>query len=239
MRVQGAKKNPNLINVTEPQNDVTVNVTNLPKARIHNVFIVDASGSMGGSKYDSAIKGVNELLISIGSDTDSDNTVTIVEFEGSRIEKRLDTTSDIPKKYKGMGVGGSTPLNQAIGETLEYIVSTRKNKFDKSDKVLVSVFTDGDENTSRGKWQFYSDLNKFIKELESDGVTTTLIGTQEVVNYAVNRLSLDITNTLVHNNTAADIKRSFDTTLKARNLYSKSVSLGEDVKKSFYTKTIN
>ena len=119
MRVQGAKKNPKLTQVSEPTVSVNENQT---KSKIHNVFIVDASGSMSGSKYTNAIAGLNKLLVSISNDTDSENTVTIVEFEGRNISRRLDVVTKIPKTYKGMGTDGMTPLNQAVGETLEYIV---------------------------------------------------------------------------------------------------------------------
>ena len=121
MRVQGANKNPNLTQVTEAVVDTTTVTDSQSKQQIHNVFIIDASGSMSGGKYERAISGVNELLVSISQDTDTNNTVTVVEFESSSIKRRLDAVTKIPSKYKGMGTGGSTPLNQALGETLEYI----------------------------------------------------------------------------------------------------------------------
>ena len=159
MRVQGAKKNPNLTQVSEPAVAVSAN-ENQSKARIHNVFIVDASGSMSGGKYVNAITGLNELLVSIANDTDSENTATIVEFEDHNIKTRLDVATKIPKTYKG--TGGMTPLNQAIGETLEYIVKTRKDKYDVSDKILVNVFTDGGENSSQGKYRNPDNLSSLI-----------------------------------------------------------------------------
>ena len=238
MRVQGANKNPNLTQVTETVVDTTTVTDSQSKQQIHNVFIIDASGSMSGGKYERAISGVNELLVSISQDTDTNNTVTVVEFESSSIKRRLDAVTKIPSKYKGMGTGGSTPLNQALGETLEYIVGVRKDKFDESDKILVNVLTDGEENSSYGKYANKELLGEYIKELESKGVTVTFIGTKKEVAYAVNHLSMDISNTMVHDNTAADITRSFGDTVLARKAYSKSVSRGEDVKKSFYTKTI-
>jgi Mg-chelatase subunit ChlD len=238
MRVQGANKNPNLTQVTDVVVDTTTVTDGQSKQQIHNVFIIDASGSMGGSKYEKAISGVNELLVSISQDTDTKNTVTIVEFESSSIKRRVDVAVKIPTEYKGMGTGGSTPLNQALGETLEYIIDVRKNKFNESDKILVNVLTDGEENSSNGKYANKTLLGQYIKELEEKGVTVTFIGTKKEVAYAINYLSMDASNTMVHDNTAADITRSFGATVLARQAYSKSVSRGEDVKKSFYTKTI-
>lgn len=238
MRVTGVKKNPNLTTTTEPE-VVVVTTKNDTKPRIHNVFIVDASGSMAGKKYDNAISGVNELLKSITNDSDTENNVMIVEFEDSNIRRRLALTDMIPTEYIGMGTGGMTPLNQAIGETLEYVETTRKKNYDVNDKVLVSIFTDGGENSSIGKYSNSTYLGNYIKKLEAIGFTITFIGTQNEVNYAIQNLSMDPTNTLVHMNTAASIKDSFNKTVLARAVYSKSVAKGEDVKAEFYTKTLN
>ena len=237
MRVTGAKKNPNLTLTTESPVAV-VSTTNGDKAKIHNVFIIDASGSMSGGKYENAISGVNELLNDITKDVDTDNNVMIVEFEGDTIKTRLDLGQEIPSNYKGMGTGGMTPLNQAIGQTLEYVEKKRKSNYNVNDKVLVSIFTDGGENSSSGKYRSSGVLSSYIKKLENEGFTVTFIGTQEEVNYAVNVLAMAATNTLVHTNTAESVKMSFDRTVMSRKAYSKSVSRGEDVKENFYTKTL-
>ena len=237
MRVTGVKKNPNLTTI-EPE-AVVVSTTNSVKPKIHNVFIIDASGSMSGGKYNNAINGVNELLKSIVEDTETENNVMIVEFEDSNIKTRLNLGDKIPKIYNGMGTGGMTPLNQAIGQTLEFVEAERKTNYNVNDKVLVSIFTDGGENSSTGKYKNPKTLSEYIKYLEANGFTITFIGTREEVNYAVNTLSMDLSNTLVHSNTAESVKDSFRTTVKARKLYSKSVSLGEDVKDNFYTKTLD
>lgn len=239
MRVTGAKKNPNLTNVSDAPEAVVINNPTGQKPRIHNVFIVDASGSMAGSKYANAIGGVNELLKSIATDTDTDNNAMIVEFEGNKIVTRLALGDTIPETYQGMGTGGMTPLNQAIGETLETVLKTRKKQYNVADKVLVSIFTDGEENSSRGKYATADVLRDFIKKLEGEGFTITFIGTQDEVQYAINTLAMQASNTLVHTNTAASVKRSFDTTLKARKAYSKSVAKGEDVTAQFYTKSLD
>lgn len=235
MRVTGAKKNPKLLTVTE---NVTIQSTT-EKPRIHNIFIVDASGSMSGSKYKNAIEGVNELLVSISNDNDTINHAMVVEFEDTNIITRLNLGDNIPSKYSGMGTGGMTPLNQAIGQTLETVEQIRKTKYNENDKVLVSIFTDGGENSSNGKFKNSEVLSSYIKKLENEGFTITFIGTKEEVNYAVQTLSMDLSNTLIHTNTAASVKASFDKTVLARNVYSKSVARGEDVKTQFYTKTLD
>jgi Mg-chelatase subunit ChlD len=234
MRVTGIKRNPKLTIVTEP----TTVSTSGKKERILNVFIVDASGSMRWGKYENAIGGVNELLKSIKEDTDTDNNVLIVEFEGENIVRRLQLTDEIPENYIGMGARGDTPLNQAIGETLEFVYEERKKNFDVKNKVLVNIFTDGGENSSTGKYTNPKVLSKYIKFLEDEGFTITFVGTQQEVNYAINTLSMVESNTNIHDNTTRGIQQSFGATLRARTMYSKSVAKGEDVKTAFYTKTM-
>jgi Mg-chelatase subunit ChlD len=233
-------RNPNITIVTTTT--TTTTITNGRKPRIHNIFIIDASGSMDSNrKYSIAIGGLNELLYGIKNDTDSENTVMIVEFEGRNIVTRLPITSTIPSSYKGMGTGGLTPLNQAVGETLEAVLDLRATNYSVDDKVLVNVFTDGGENESQGKYKGAPGaayLGKLILDLEDKGFTITFVGTQTEVNYAINTLSLKASNTMVHANTASTVKAAFDTTVRARAMYSKSVSLGEDVKEAFYTKTL-
>jgi|ERR1044072_4479138 uncharacterized protein YegL len=235
MRVTDVKRNENLTTIT-----VQAPTT---KPKIFNVFILDASGSMGGwvhgSRYKTAISGLNELLVNIKQDQDSENYTMIVEFEARNIRTTLPLTKTPPETYAGMGCGGDTPLNQAVGETIEAIVATRLKDFSINDKILINVFTDGGENASRGKYANANFLGDYIKSLESEGVTVTFMGTQSEVNYAINRLNLKASNTLAHDNTSRGIKMSFDRTVKARAAYSKSVASGQDVTEAFYTKSID
>jgi Mg-chelatase subunit ChlD len=236
MRVTGVKRNKNLTNITEKTTDTK-------KQRILNIFLIDASTSMNDyGRYSNAMLGVNTMLSDIKKDEYTENYVQIIEFADHDILTKLPLTNQIPDSYKGRGASGWTPLNQAVGETLEKIIAVRKKDFDVNDKILISVLTDGEENYSQGKWSNHKGggelLGKLIKELESEGVTVTFMGAKNEVNYAIDTLNLQASNTLVHDNTGAGILASYERTTVARQLYSKSVSRGEDVKKAFYTKTL-
>ena len=214
--------------------DSTTNLTNTvivtppaQKQTVHNVFLIDASGSMAGVRYRNAMSGVNELLKGICEDQFTNNTLTIVEFRNTSIRKEIFMSSSIPNNYDGIGADGSTPLNQAVGQTCEDVLKHRNN-----------VFTDGGENTSIGKYKDPYVLSTFIKKLEGEGFTVTFQGTQSEVNYAINTLNLSSSNTSVHDNSASGIAQSFMRTAKARQLYSKSVAKGEAVTSNFYSKTV-
>jgi uncharacterized protein YegL len=208
------------------------------KKRIHNVFIIDASGSMAGGKYNNAISGLNELLNSIREDKLTDNTISIVEFEGTLISERVFMSSVLNLDYQPMGTGGYTPLNQAVGETIENILQKRDSSFSEDDKVLINVFTDGGENNSQGKYKNPKALSDLIKKVEAKGFTVTFQGTKTEVAYAVDTLNLDFSNTNVHDNTMRGIADSFHKTVSARVMYSKAVFNDEDVKAQFYSKTV-
>lgn len=236
MRVTGVKRNRKVTTTEQP--------TKTTKERIINIFLIDASTSMNSQgRYTNAMLGVNTMLADIKKDEYTENYVQIIEFADHDIRTTLKLTKDVPESYKGRGAGGWTPLNQAVGETLEKIIVTREKDFDANVKILVSVLTDGEENYSEGKWHNSRGggqlLGNLIKDLESKGVTVTFMGAKNEVNYAIDTLSLQASNTLVHDNTGADILRSYERTVTARQLYSKSVSRGEDVKESFYTKSLD
>src|SRR5437867_1005534 len=84
---------------------------------VHNVHILDASGSMTqNNKYSMALKGINEDIQNLKKDTSEvRSTLTIVEFEGKNIKTHfLAKELDYINKFEGDGTGGWTPLNQAI-----------------------------------------------------------------------------------------------------------------------------
>lgn len=207
---------------------------------IHNVHIIDASGSMAGGKYDNAIKGVQmetEELKKAGSIIKYTNT--IVEFSGDG--KSCITTHCLLQpleKYRGFdprGADGYTPLYQAVGETIENLLRLVK----KGEKVLIKVFTDGGENSSTGIYRKREVLSKLIEKVQEENeFTVTFVGTETDVQHAVYYLGVDASNTLVHDNTERGIAQTYKMSTSATQAYSKRVSKGEDVKKNFYSKSV-
>ena len=212
----------------QPQTQSQADIPN-----VHNVNILDGSGSMAGSKYDNACAGIR--LDFETCKNEGFKSFTFVEFNNGGDITTHHFMSDFNVALKFNGTRGGTPLYQTIGETLERLL----NEVPKEDKVLVKIFTDGEENESRGKYANPSALKALIATCESRGFTITFIGTKDDTAYIVRHLNIDVSNTLVHDNTGEGVKMSFQTQAFATTQYRKSLEEGEDVSRGFYSKVLN
>lgn len=201
---------------------------------IHNVHILDVSGSMStGGKIGKAIKGINTEIKELQKDKTVIYTQTIVDFASSgdiKIKNFLTPINDVVT-YHAI-TRGMTALYEAVGETLTRL----RDSVPETDKVLVKIFTDGGENDSRGKWSTPIDLSHFIDVLEKRGFTITFVGTEVDVKSIIRDLKIHASNTLSHNNTAAGVSASFNMSLGSTISYAKSVVAKEDVSRGFYKK---
>ena len=217
------------INVTVNVN-VTVNSPVKPPV-VHNVHILDCSGSMNDrNKIGVALNGINEEIETLANSNDGDYIQTVVVFNLSH--KTIFSRVPIKQIFSKISVNayGGTALYQTVGETLEKLLREK----DPDEKVLVKIFTDGEENSSRGKYRDSRELFNLIEECQSKGFTITFVGTDRDVNRIVNAVGIDISNTLSHNNTPDDIKRVYAQTISATTAYRSAVNDGLDVTKGFY-----
>jgi hypothetical protein len=134
-------------------------------------------------------------------------------------------------EYRGV-TRGSTALYDAIGDSIAKVSPVKKD----ADVVLVNIYTDGQENSSRR--YNAQKIATLIEELGSLGWTFTFIGTVEDVKYAQRNLKFHDSNTLIHDNTERGMESAFMTNSVSRSSYSSKVAAGEDVSKGFY-KDIN
>lgn len=212
--------------------EVKVQITPEVLPTIHNVHILDVSGSMDShNKIGAALEGINAEIDGLKSNTDAKFTHSFVTFSDPYNIKASMWKIPMASVGKVHEVAmGCTALHQAVGETLERLVREHNGV----DKVLVKIFTDGGENASTGKYQPRHVISQFIKECEAKGFTITFVGTKNDVDYAVNNLSMDASNTLVHDNTFRGIKMSSHERLGATIQYAKKARRGEDVTKGFF-----
>ena len=107
------------------------------------VFILDKSGSMGGSE-ESTIHSFNEYL-----DKEKKNKfntfITTILFSNdySYLHEREEVSKVKDLTEEDYIVGGCTALYDSIGEAIHYM------EHKKTDQVLFIIITDGEENSSR------------------------------------------------------------------------------------------
>lgn len=197
---------------------------------IHNVYILDASGSMAGTKLNNAISGINSEIRELKKVKDINYTQTIVSFSYSydiKFPYYLCLINDV-NDYDD-SPRGDTALNDSVYISLAKLLDDTNI----SSKVLVKVFTDGGENGSRK----YSkvDVNKLIKKCEDTGrFTITFVGTKDDTDRAIKDYGIRISNALIHDNTSVGVANAFTMSTRSTVSYSSKVAKGEDVLEGFY-----
>ena len=165
--------------------------TEYEKVRVHNLIILDESGSMQ-SIYYPALTGLNETLQTIREaqkeHADQEHFVNLVTFDTSHYnkiyhntpaDKAIDITGEQYRPY------GGTPLYDAMGRSINEL---RKN-VTKGDVVLVTIITDGYENASReydGK-----AIKSLVEEMRKDGWVFTYIGANQDVEAVAESMAIN------------------------------------------------
>ena len=107
------------------------------------VFILDKSGSMGGSE-EHTISSYNEYLEKNKNNSFKTNITTcLFSDQFSYLYKSTDIKNTKKLTEREYYVGGCTALYDAVGSTINYIDSI------DTDKVMFVIITDGYENASR------------------------------------------------------------------------------------------
>ena len=184
-----------------PKNQEKMNKTQdtTKKAHVYNLIIVDESGSMSGLEH-AIITGVNETINSIrGAQKEFAETqehfLTLVTFDLNGSTHPVRTLIDKEpianvKDFDNYNPYGSTPLYDAMGQSISALHNHIKNDNDAS--AVVTVLTDGYENASR-EWTG-ANLKALIEKLTAEGWVFSYMGS----NHDVKQVSfnLSITNTV-------------------------------------------
>jgi hypothetical protein len=201
---------------------------------VYNLIILDESGSMSTIKS-YTISGFNEIVQTIkGIERQypgQKHYISLVSFNGMGIRTLLDKqpVSGLNKiDERTYHPNSSTPLYDAIG------LSVLKLRIDlagiDNKNVLVTIFTDGEENSSR---EFNgAQIKKIIEEQKALGWTFTFIGANQDVMEEAQKIS--ITNTMHFMADAADMKRMFSKEARSRQFFSKKIHEKSDLHGSFY-----
>ncbi|MBP5770377.1 MAG: VWA domain-containing protein [Bacteroidaceae bacterium] len=148
--------------------------------RVFNLIIVDESGSMSIIRKQ-AFTGMNETLQTVRQMQkkypDQEQRVTLVTFDSDHTTWHY---NDIPAQqttnlsWEAYSPCGATPLYDAMGTAISKVNA----QVAKGDNVLVTVITDGEENSSQ-EWTL-TMIRTMIEKLKKQHWTFTLIGTDNL-----------------------------------------------------------
>ena len=204
------------------------------KHQVHNLIILDESGSMEPIKKN-IIQGFNEIVQTVkGIEKEfpeQEHFISLITFNGLGQKtlhfadpvSKLETIDD--SRYQP---GASTPLYDAIG----FSCSKLKTALGKSKNynVLVTILTDGEENAS-------SEYNgpavkRLIEDLKCNNWTFTYIGTEHDVEKVAT--SISINNTINFSKCEESMKDMFRKEKNARVSYSLNIRENKKTGDGFY-----
>lgn len=196
------------------------------KTKIFNLIILDESGSMASIKPQ-AVSGVNETIQTIRNAQKEHKTqehyLSLVLFNGFSLRTLfdkcgIDEINELAEEdYRP---NSNTPLYDAMGVSLTKL----REDVSSEDKVLVTIITDGYENSSRD----YSGraIKLLVEGLKRKGWIFTYIGAnQDVEEFAS---SISITNTLKFESTREGTFNMFIHENSARKNLFDRIDKGED-----------
>lgn len=212
--------------------------------------LLDASSSMaerdynkkspqtryGMNKYNVAQEGINQKISELKKDKNAEYLFGVHEFGGNNF---IDT---IPLKpisevgeFKGKGPGGMTPLYKAITLVINSIVKSKKPE----DRVLLSIYTDGEENNSHGYRA--KDLLELIDKVKRENnFTITFVGTEGDVKDIITDLGISKGNTMAYDGTAAGMKMSMRSNIGSTFAFAEEVKeRGITSTEEFYSKSVD
>ncbi|MCQ2288432.1 MAG: hypothetical protein MJZ74_04980 [Muribaculaceae bacterium] len=188
----GMKSTHDTTSQTGMKNDTQHNLT-----EVHNIIIVDESGSMCGLEA-ATTSGINSTLETIRlaqkkySGTQR-HFVTLVTFDspgakGQSMRTIIDDCHiDKVRNYYNYSPYGGTPLYDAVGTTLSRIHNKIKNNPNATG--IVTIITDGYENSST-EWDAKA-LKTLIEQLKDEGWTFSYMGSDHNIDEVTMVLSIE------------------------------------------------
>ena len=195
-------------------------MTDLIPTRVHNLIIVDESGSMECIRKQ-AFTGMNETLQTVRMMQKKYphqlQYVTLITFDSDHTKLHYDNTladKTTDLKWKAYNPCAATPLYDAIGKG----VSKVNAQVEEGDHVLVTIITDGYENASR-TWSGHQ-IKSLVQELRQMGWTFTYIGADQDVEKVAGEIGVQ--NSLRFSANAEETQAMFEKERRSRSkFYSK------------------
>lgn len=148
--------------------------------RVINLIIADESGSMSVIR-DTTLAGLNETITTCQKMQEKfptmEQRITLITFDSNHTKVIFDNIPALeakPLSQKDYVPGAATPLYDAIGQA----VTQTYAQTEKTDNVLVTILTDGEENSST---EFdLKMVKRLIDKQKEQGWTFTFIGTDDL-----------------------------------------------------------
>lgn len=206
----------------------------MKKNLVHNLIILDESGSMGSIKSQ-IISGFNETVQGIKNAQnkfeDQEHFVTLLSFNGAgrKLLHFCDSALQLEEiNSKSYQPDDTTPLFDALG----YAINKLSSRIGEAENinVLVTILTDGEENSSK---EFSgSSIKALIEKFKRKKWTFTYIGTDHDVEAISKKLS--ITNTLFFKKNSQGIQKMFLKEAKSRGNYYQKIQRKEDTQDNYF-----
>lgn len=196
--------------------------------RIFNLIIVDESGSMSIIRKQ-AFAGMNETLQTVRQMQekypDQEQRVTLVTFDSGHTTWHY---NDIPAQqttnlsWNAYNPSGGTPLYDVMGSAISKVNA----QVSEGDNVLVTVITDGEENSSQ-EWTL-TMIRTMIEKLKKQHWTFTFIGTDNLDVEAMAR-SFAIDEHLEFHQDVEGTQKMFERERRSRERYCCCLSMNEEM----------
>ena len=197
-----------------------------PAGTVYNLLILDESGSMDVVR-DTTIRGFNELVQTVQGLArefpQKQQIVSFTTFNGLGIREKLfmqPAAGLRPLTAADYHPDAMTPLLDAIGQSVIKLRNALAATGSTGHQVLVTILTDGEENSSREFTQ--AAISQLIAELKTKGWTFTYIGANHDVARTAAALSID--NQLAFTQNDTEMAAMFERERSSRRRYTASAA---------------
>lgn len=197
------------------------------------IDILDATGSMDGGKYNNSKEGIINKIKEMA--IRKDVVYSLVEFIQANKPFNNAVTKLAPSNVNTQMIpfhgatGGNTPLYYAVWK----VIGDLYPSVTKKDKVLINVYTDGENNSMFEYQQQAADL---IRKVQKENFTVTFVATPNDLERIIRDINVERSNTFATSNTAEGFRGSHVANSVATMSYFASADAGQDVLKGFYKK---
>lgn len=205
------------------------------KNKVHNLIILDESGSMNSIKK-MVVSGFNEVVQTVKGVAleypEQEHYISFISFNSLKLKTHLDCKKAAEleeidgEKYRP---NGGTPLFDAMGFGINQLRDKIENE--ENCNVLVTILTDGMENASKeyGKMA----IKALVEEMEEKNWTFTYIGTDHKVEEFAD--SISIKNSMSFGKNREGLKEMFNKERISRGRYSRRIRENKNTKDNFYS----